>query len=319
MGLYDREYYRESADSGGGWLGSRTICQTLMLITGVVFVLQLLTAGGGPRGFSGIQGWLQFQVDQTFLRGQLWRLITYAFIHDVGNLTHIVFNMLGLYFFGPDIESIYGRREFLRFYLVAALCGALCHTGLVLATGANVDTPMLGASGAVLGVLMLYARHFPRRKVFVMGVLPVEIRWLVAAYVVFDLLPVLNQLSGGRSGSSVAHAAHLGGLLYGFLFHQLDLHLTLWPRFDSLLARRSRHRGGPQLKPPPRRRANVRLHEPDLEPVPAREASPPPETADFSDRVDQILAKIHADGEASLTPGERRFLEEAAERYKKRR
>ena len=323
MGLHDREYYRESADGGGSWLGSRTICQTLILVTAVVFVAQLLTVG--QKGFSPVEQWLQFRVDAVFLWGQIWRLVTYAFVHSVGSLQHIVFNMLGLFFFGPDIEAIYGRREFLRFYLSAAVCGALCHTALLLAPGGALQVPMIGASAAVMGVLMLSARHFPRRQVFVMGILPVEIRWLVAAYVVFDLLPVLSQLSGrGNGGSDVAHAAHLGGLLYGFLFHRFDLPYRLWSKVDALLARVGF--GGGKLRPgrtvsSSRRRADVRLHQPDPEPSPPvtdlDSTSPDPPT--FQEQVDQILAKIFEQGEASLTTSERRVLEEASERYKKRR
>ncbi|MFM8288146.1 MAG: rhomboid family intramembrane serine protease [Planctomycetaceae bacterium] len=324
MGLHDREYYRESADGVGGWLGSRTICQTLILVTAAVFVAQLLTSPS--RGPSPVQEWLQFRVDSVFFRGQIWRLLTYAFVHDVTVLQHIVFNMLGLFFFGPDIEAIYGRREFLRFYLVAAVCGALCHTGLVLWLGGALRVPMLGASAAVMGVMMLGARHFPRRQVYVMGVIPVEIRWLVAAYVIFDLFPVLSQLAGGGGRESqVAHAAHLGGLLYGFLFHRFDLPFRVWAKVDAWLARLgwpggAPQRGGRKLSST-RRRTDVRLHQPEPEtsyPITDLETSDP-EPVTFQEQVDQVLAKIFEQGEASLTTSERRLLEEASERYKKRR
>lgn len=323
MGLHDREYYRESADAEGNWFGSRTICQILLLVTCGVFVLQLLSSQGGEAG--GFGAWLQFRVDEVFRRGQVWRLVTYAFVHSLGQLTHIVFNMLGLYYFGPDLEAIYGRREFLRFYLIAAVCGALCHTALVLALGTDLRVPMIGASGAVLGVLMLYARHFPRRQVYLMGLIPLEIRWLVLAYVVLDFFPIVSQLLNGSSrGDTVAHAAHLGGLLYGFLFHRFNLPLTLWAPFDALFRRggsssatsRPDSRGGVG-----RRRADVRLHRPDVESRPTLTEFESAEVGqpDFQEQVDQILAKIFEQGEGSLTSSERRILEEASERYKKRR
>ncbi len=124
--------------------------------------------------------------------------------------------MLFFYWFGSTLEVMYGSREFLLFYLSAALTASLAFVGLDLITGGAA--PMIGASGAVMGVTMLFAIHYPRHVIYVMLIIPIEVRWLVCLYVIFDLHPVLLALAGDRQFTGVAHAAHLGGLAFGFLY-----------------------------------------------------------------------------------------------------
>ena len=131
------------------------------------------------------------------MRGQVWRPLTHAFCHDRGDLFHILFNMLFLYWFGCTLESMYGSREFLLFYLTAAMAAALAYVALDLYTGTSV--PAVGASGAVMAVMMLYAWHFPRETIYMMWVLPVQVRFLIVFYVIWDLHPVLLQLGGDRA------------------------------------------------------------------------------------------------------------------------
>jgi hypothetical protein len=163
---------------------------------------------------------------------------------------------------------------------------------------------MVGASGAVMAVMMLCALYYPSMKIMVMFVLPVELRWLVVMYVIYDMFPLLMQLGGAGALDNVAHASHLGGLAYGYLFKHYDLRYSRlmagwsWPRWKRAV--RSATRRAPE---------KGRLYEPPEEGVP---------TPDLKLRVDEILAKISAQGEASLSENEREILKEASRRFKKR-
>jgi membrane associated rhomboid family serine protease len=299
MGVYDRDYYRNDPPPAAGLLGGvAPVTKWLIAINVVVFVAQLLTLGS-PGG--GVTEWLMLSREAVVRHWEIWRLVTNAFCHAPGGPTHILFNMLGLWIFGNQIEPIYGQREFLRFYLTAAVLSSLGYLGLQALLGSS--NPMYGASGAVMGVMMVCAMYYPSMRISLF-VITLELRWLVVLYVIYDTFPILLQLGGGRDFSNVAHAAHLSGLVYGFLYMRYDL------RYSRLL-------GGWNWQHARRRFANtmtrkserVRLYEPPEEPV---------APADLSRRVDDILAKITAHGEPSLTDEEREILKEASRRYKKR-
>lgn len=147
-----------------------------------------------------------------------WTLVTYQFLHDPGGLGHIFFNMLALFFFGPKLESLLGSKSFLKLYLLAGLVGALVHIlwTLVAMSQGGLYSPMVGASAAVYGVLFAYARHWPRDRVMIWFVIPVQVRFLVIAFTVLSLWLGLGGVAGG-----VAHFAHLGGFLGGWLYLRL--------------------------------------------------------------------------------------------------
>jgi membrane associated rhomboid family serine protease len=129
-----------------------------------------------------------------------WTVITYMFLH--GSLTHILFNMLGLYFFGPRVEMRLGSSRFVTLYFISGVGGAI--GSLLFAP----TSPIIGASAAVYGVMLAFASFWPREKVFIWGVLPVEIRVLV---VIATVISLYSGLSG--AGGGVAHFAHLGGFV----------------------------------------------------------------------------------------------------------
>jgi membrane associated rhomboid family serine protease len=304
MGVYDRDYYRQESPGRGVMGGMAPVCKWLIAINVVVYLLQLLTAGSRSGG---VTAWLDLSPEDVLRRFQFWRLLTAAFCHSPDDVWHLIFNMLGLWMFGNQVESIYGPREFLRFYLTAAFVSAIGFLGIEMVVARlTVDhiPHELGASGAVMGVMMLCAMYYPTMKILIMFVIPIELRWLVAIFVVYDLYPVLRELGGARIMDNVAHAAHLGGLLYGFLYKRFDLRFTRlladwsWPQLTRKVRTATKHR--PE---------HVRLYEPPQE----KAAS-----ADLNRRVDEILAKISAQGESSLTESEREVLKEASRRYKKR-
>ena len=309
MGIQNRDYYRSDSTSGRWSLPSgRSMCQNILISTAVVFLFQLwLTvpdrALGGHASLLELWGALEpFKV----LGGQIWRLVTYAFLHDRGSAMHIVFNMFVLWTFGPVIEERLGRREFLAFYLMAAVAAGLCH--VLLALGLRDPTGAVGASGALMGIVMLFALYFPRTQISLFLILNIEARWLILLYVVLDGFPILKALSDPNYRSDgIAHAAHLGGLLFGYIYFASRMRLTGW----------TAPAGGPSLG---RRltkwwtRPALKVYQSPVEPEPRVYHSP----EDLERQVDAILKKIKDQGEASLTAEERKLLRDASRAYKKR-
>lgn len=218
-----------------------------------------------------------------------WTPLTYMFLH--GGIWHLGFNMLALFFFGPRLEARLGGRHFLGLYFVSGLVAA----GFSFL---NPVTGVIGASGAVFGVLLGFARYWPRQQILIWGVLPIEARWLVGIMTVLALLGGL-----GAGGSGVAHFAHLGGFAGGFGY--------LW------LLDRSRRRGrgsGPRLMErlkEARRRAE-RSARRDLE----RWSGIDPEGLHEVNRehLEELRAKIEEEGVHSLSQRERDFLDRLSER-----
>ncbi len=256
-------------------------------------VMEQMTSWVPGMRVSVVQEWCQLAPDKTVYQGQVWRLLTCAFCHDRASPWHILLNMVLLYWFGTRLENMYGSREFLLFYLGAALFGSLAYVGLALYTGSNV--PAIGASGAVMGVMMLYAIYYPFETVTLFWILPVPIWILLSLYVLFDLHPVLLALAGDQVFTHVAHAGHLGGLAFGFLYYKTGVRLEApFDRAPRLPARRPR----PQAEPASR-----------VE----------PEEEVLEEQVDEVLRKISERGKESLTEAERTILQQASTRYRRAR
>ena len=253
-------------------------------------------AMGRMPGFrvSVVQDWFELDPKKTVESGQIWRLVTCAFCHDRTNVMHILFNMLMLYWFGTRLERMYGPREFLLFYLTAAVCGSLAYVALAFYTDSL--TPAIGASGAVMGVMMLYVIFYPNETMLLFWFFPVPLWILLSVYVIYDLHPVLLALSGDKVFSQVAHAGHLGGLAFGFLYWKFGL------RLEALLGRKVRR--WPRREP---------------QPLPAREIIPIREPDALSERVDEVLRKISEQGKDSLTDEERDVLIRASEKFRGKR
>ena len=138
-----------------------------------------------------------------------WQLVTYAFLH--GSLLHLAFNMFALYMFGSAIEQVFGARRYLVFYFVSVVSAAI--TQLIVAVLLHGVYPTIGASGGVFGLLLAYAMYFPRNRVMLLfPPIPMSARMFVVVYAVIELL---LGVSGAQSG--VAHFAHLGGMIGGWL------------------------------------------------------------------------------------------------------
>ena len=145
--------------------------------------------------------------------GQVWQVATYMFLH--GGVFHILFNMLALWMFGVELERMWGSRFFAKYYFVAGIGAAFVH---ILASvsplgGSAYVIPTVGASGAIYGILLAYAMYFPHRPIYLYFVFPIPAKYFV---MIIGAIAFLAAADG--SGSGVAHTAHLGGLLAGYLY-----------------------------------------------------------------------------------------------------
>jgi membrane associated rhomboid family serine protease len=186
---------------------------TLALIVACVAVFLLSTAWREATTYLGL-------VPVLVLRqGWLWQLVTYMFVH--GGITHILLNMLALFMFGGQIERRLGSNEYLAYYFVSGVGAGLVTlvmNGLVWKSMAMV--PVVGASGAIYGLLLAYATLFPDSVIFVLGILPLR---APVAVLLFAAIALVSQFLNLQSG--VAHLTHLSGLAFGYLYFRVRLRM----------------------------------------------------------------------------------------------
>ncbi len=148
-------------------------------------------------------------------RFYVWQFVTYMFTH--ANLNHILFNMLGLFFFGHQVERTMGSYEFLLYYCATGLLAGVFSFLIYILSG-QYGVVLLGASGAVFAVLLAFATYYPDAQILLMFIIPVRAWLLVLLFTAFSLF---NQLAGTRAG--VAHLTHLAGFVFGFFYFILRL------------------------------------------------------------------------------------------------
>lgn len=289
MSLADRFYMRDSY---------HTPRMTTWLITVLIFAFLIQSVLLFYGDFELAQH-LALSVD-GLKHGKIWQLITFQFLHSTPWPWHVLFNCLGLYFFGRPVEEIVGGRRFLGLYLVAGIAGGLTQVLVTTVLPRHMDIPVVGASAGVCGMIAIFCAINPMQELTTwIYFLPITIRakyFLIAlaAYSVFGTLVPL---------SSVAHAAHLGGILVGlgyvrFAHRYSSESVSEW--FSWLPGKRV------GTAPPVSRAKNSRWQRP-----PTQGQS----SASFISReVDPILDKISAHGIHSLTEKERKTLEAARRR-----
>lgn len=261
--------------------------------------------------------WEMFKFDHSFVGQWLaldssqisWllpmQLFTYQFLH--GGVMHLLLNGLGLFFIGRALEPVIGRREIIGLYLVSGVAGALFQLGFAAVFPAQFGGPMVGASGAVYGFMGVLARLFPYREVYLLlfFVLPIRLKlnwvfWGFFAYAIGSILVAIQT----KGGDSVAHAAHLGGLLFGAFYVAKLVRAGGLMRFLPGIPKvRFVSDGSPKDSVAMRRR---NWRKPRV--VDAAEVA----EGDFISReVDPILDKISKQGIQSLSEDERKILDKA--------
>jgi membrane associated rhomboid family serine protease len=190
--------------------GPLTPAVKILLITNIaVFLLMLLPrlspGGGQTLGF--LVGYLGMTPALFWGSFTLWMPFTYLFLH--GGLMHILFNMFALWMFGGDVENVFGTQRFLIYYFICGVGAGLLVA--VLSPGSMV--PTIGASGAIYGVLLAFGMFFPDRELLIWGIFPAKAKYFVIGIAAIVFISALESSGGG-----ISHVAHLGGLVFGFLF-----------------------------------------------------------------------------------------------------
>ena len=291
MSNYNDSYYKPGF---GVTIGSKwtRVIMILIIVNVTVFIVQLLfstissqwgvpTMGMspetdgvvhhvalGPDRFTTL-----FWLYQPLAIGKLWlwQFVTYTFLHSVSDPWHIIFNMLVLWMFGSEVERAMGTRRFLTMYFTAGIFAGIF--GCLF----TPNNPILGASGAIFAVEIAFAMFYPNATI-IFFVFPIKAKYLV---MIFAGITVVNCLI--PTGGNVAHFAHLGGLLYGFLFIRYE------PRFSNFIISRQNQQREKEYK----------------------------KEEEVRNVVDALLDKVNRTGMKSLTRRERSYLKNASKRYRK--
>lgn len=299
MGIYDRDYYRQERPAFT--VGApRTAIGVLLVINIAVWLLDFFTpvTGRDPETGEIVRRWLSGALGVTGNAltepWMWWQFLTYGFVHSPGNFGHILWNMVALYLFGRDLEWQYGAKEFSRFYLAAVVLGGVIWAAIDQFQGGG-GGHLIGASGAVTAVVLLFALNFPHSTILLFFVLPCP-AWVLGVLIVAgNVFGAIGLFGTKVDGGQIAVSVHLVGAAFAFLYYRLGWNL-------------GRLVGGRFRLPNLARRPKLRIHDPDRNTVP-----------DLNEQVDRILEKITRQGEASLTSEERQTLESASRQFQRKR
>jgi membrane associated rhomboid family serine protease len=304
MSYNDRGSYRPSGF--GGFSFFPPIIKNILIINAALFFIKVIASnisiGGIPLEYylTGYFGLVPFGNQSfTFLP---WQLITYQFLH--GDFMHIFFNMFMLWMFGMEIENIMGSRKFLIFYLLAGIGGGLLQ--MLIGSGSGV---IIGASGAVYGIMVAFAMYFPDRMIYIYFLFPVKAKYLIGFMMVFEFLSV-------GDGSIVAHLAHLGGALIGLLFVILDRqHNYSFDKYFEMFKGKGKYSDGSNQSFRNRTSSfgfgKKSVEDADFYEIKNRK---PSEEKIDQEVIDAILDKISRSGYQNLTEKEKKILFEASKK-----
>ncbi len=212
---------------GNNFLRSSTAVINLIILNAIVFIAQMMFGGlNTESSVTDLFALHHYKSDEF----KLYQIITHMFMH--GGFMHILFNMFALYMFGSTIERIWGPKRFLIFYFICGIGAALVQMGSYAYEFRNIDKMILsfsevqqyqqilrmnatvGASGAIMGVIAAFGYLFPNTEMLIIPIpIPVKAKWAVLGFIAIDLFSGI----AGRPGDNVAHFAHIGGALTGFL------------------------------------------------------------------------------------------------------
>ncbi|NUM79968.1 rhomboid family intramembrane serine protease [bacterium] len=251
--------------------GDYPMVKLMILINALVFVVQQL-AGRSDLGYFIAE---HLALSNRIWDGEVWQLATYMYLHN--DFWHILFNMLAVWMFGKELEMVWGSSKFLRYYFVCGIGAGL--TFLLFSQGA-----VIGASGAVFGILLAFGMIFPDQIILMSFLFPIKAKYMVLIYGLITFLSIAKP-----SGDGIAHFAHLGGMVFGFLFLRKDWLMSKMSQWSN-----------PPRKPKPETKMYVR-------PKPERQPQD-----NLRERVDAILDKINEVGYDHLTEEEKKILLDAS-------
>ena len=250
-----------------------------------------------------------------------WQYITTMFLH--GGFMHLLLNMFILWMFGIEIAQMWGTKKFLVFYFLSGIGASLLHSLVTSIEGGTF--PAVGASGAIFGVLVAFGMLYPNRMVFMMFLFPMKAKYAVMIFIVIDLFMGMRNVPG----DNIAHFAHLGGALAGFLLMKSGAHGKIASVFGGEGGSEMAGSSGASTPwvstPPPRQRPvsrtdrneSARIIDARFHDVSERTPANRPVSLNFGDQqeqVDAILDKISREGYNALTPEEKKILTDASNR-----
>jgi membrane associated rhomboid family serine protease len=221
--------YNRSSYSGIGYPQWTRAVKALIIACVIAFALQIFDRFAGGPSIVGKFGLTPADVTQRYY---VWQLVTYIFLHDTGQIFHILFNMLGLWMFGSAMETVWGSRQFTKFFFICGI-GAGILTVLLSPRGL---VPVIGASGAIYGIILAYAMTFPDNIIYFL-IFPIPAKWFA---VIFGAIAFFSSLS--TSGGGVAHVAHLGGMLFALVYLKGGSLLRLRRHYDKWQRNRLRRK-----------------------------------------------------------------------------
>ena len=322
MGIYDRDYYQQQQQPGLVLRGPSTAVGWIIAINVGIFIIDAFSSQVAGSDLHAVASALSLNTGVLTQPWLWWKFLTCGFAHaSYPDYHHVLFNMLGLFFLGRMVEQRYGRKEFLWFYMVTIVLGSVLWC--LLNSMRGLDVSLVGASGAITGVVMLFALNFPKQTILFMFIIPMP-AWVLGVMLVgFNLFG----MSGAGGEPNVAYGVHLAGAGFALAYFQFRWNISrVVARWipDGLF----------------KNRPKLRVHDPGDDyggssygnsgghPVQEDFTPAEPSRAEIrrqakeqrnEEEVDRILAKIHTQGADSLTSKERRTMEAASRRLRDRK
>ncbi|MCG6914958.1 rhomboid family intramembrane serine protease [bacterium BMS3Abin03] len=302
-------YYRPKGF--GGFSFFPPVLKNLLIINGIVFLFQIffenIMIGGVPGSYI-LNKWFALNPLGVGANFQIWQLITYQFMH--GGFGHIFFNMFALWMFGMEIENLWGSKKFLFYYLLCGVAAGISQLFLPPLLGAAPGLT-IGASGAIYGVLIAFGLLFPDRYIYLYFLLPIKAKYLIGFLIALEFLLV------NSAGSNIAHLAHLGGALAGFLFIMFDSSIDA--PIKRSFGRRSSHSSGTGFTNPfSGIGEKIKKRYGNIENAKYYDIDDKKENKDEDKitqaEIDKILDKISESGYQNLTEREKKILFEASKK-----
>ncbi len=270
--MYDSgSYYRFRS---GGMLPPAV--KNLMFANGIIWLMMILN--GSLTRFLLDQFALN-RID-VFYNFKIWQLFTYMFLHDPSGIWHVFFNMLFLWMFGAELENEWGTKEFLKYYFITGIGAGILN--IILSS-----SPTIGASGAVYGIMLAYALRYPDRYIYIYFLFPVKIKYFMAFLAFVSFFSTFGAYGGG-----IAHAAHLGGIVIGYIY------LKYWYLFYKI--KNYFKQIGTSVK------------KSDMKYRPGGKGTEEEKVEYYRKVIDELLDKINRVGYLNLTEEEKKLLEEGS-------
>jgi membrane associated rhomboid family serine protease len=256
------------------------VIKILLIVNFALFIIDSLTRGEILSRYFALN---TLSIRRSF---ELWRLCTYSFLHGLYDILHIGFNMLMLWMFSRPLISDYGEKRFLNFYLLAGIFAGLCTC--IVDIVMNKYSTVVGASGAVTALLVLFALHYPNQEIYPFGLFPIKAKWLVGILIFLDLFAMTNPVNH----RGISFTTHLGGAVFGFIYFRYSGSVaSYWEKW--------------------KRRRQTTLGK--------KAAASSRQAKEAMEDIDVILKKISREGMDSLTESEKKVLNRASEAKRKQK